>query len=390
MTTTRTWQYLAFSLIVGLMVGGLCLGMAAPVHAEAPQPLPDECGGVNPPGVPDPVCCVFGYVYVDGAPAAGIPVTITGASGAFSLTTTASGSASSSPYFRADLSGAPLSVTANSLITVTAQHGQDVRQVFYRVVPGSQQVDVVLPQTGFWSTPDNITNDPAPSTDVNMVMDSTGRLHMTWRDMDGGRIAYATRSRDGGAFDRGYIEGSGGWADGHNSLFVDQNDALYLVMSKGDSIYYSQKPAGGGWTTAVSIHTTSGRAELPSITVDGLQTVHVVWDDWQNGELWYISKPAGGSWGIASVITDSGGELWSPSIVADSANTLHVVYHAGVSAPWEIYYIYKPAGGEWSEPVNISQTAGDGSSYPDMIIDGDDGLHVVWYEDPAAGGGDVY
>ena len=170
--TTRTWQYFALSLMAGLMVGGLCLGLASPVRAEAPQPLPDECGGVNPPGVPDPVCCVFGYVYVDGAPTSGIPLTITSASGAFSLTTTAPGQASSSPYFQADLSGAPLSVTANSLITVTAQHGQDVRQVVYRVVPGSQQVDVVLPQTGSWSTPENITNNPGASKDVNMVMDS--------------------------------------------------------------------------------------------------------------------------------------------------------------------------------------------------------------------------
>ena len=171
---------------------------------------------------------------------------------------------------------------------------------------------------------------------------------MTWKDeTDGDRIAYGARSRDGGAFEIGFIANSGGYADGHNSLFVDQNDTLHLVMTKNNSIYYAQKPAGEGWTTAVSIHTASNLAELPSVTVDGLQTVHVVWDDWETGELWYISKPAGGLWGVAAPVVNRDDELWSPSIVADRANTLHLIYHAGVYPNWDIYYIYKPAGGTW-------------------------------------------
>ena len=40
-------------------------------------PLPKSCGGGLPAGANVPVCCMFGYVFIDGQAVAGAKVTIT-------------------------------------------------------------------------------------------------------------------------------------------------------------------------------------------------------------------------------------------------------------------------------------------------------------------------
>jgi hypothetical protein len=145
-------------ILVVLAFGPRLMGAASQLAQTAdvgqvPGPLPEECGGVNPNGGPDPICCSFGYVYVDGLPLSGADVTIESANGTRNVSTEA-GEASPYPYYGIDLSSDPLELSAGDIITVTATHGNKTKRLAYQVAPGAQQVDVVLDRSSddWWDT----------------------------------------------------------------------------------------------------------------------------------------------------------------------------------------------------------------------------------------------
>ena len=77
----------------------------------APLPLPRSCisGSVPIGGYEQPICCVSGYVYLNGGPVAGAEVTIS-VNGASVVVTTTEGPGSEDPYFSTSLSDEPLNV----------------------------------------------------------------------------------------------------------------------------------------------------------------------------------------------------------------------------------------------------------------------------------------
>src|SRR6266545_3640176 len=90
-------------------------------------PLPGGCGGVLPPGEPGPVCCMSGYVYLDGQPVNGAKLTILGPGG--SLTAWTELSDSPQPYYRVSLSDPPIQALAGTTITITAEYGAFTRTI---------------------------------------------------------------------------------------------------------------------------------------------------------------------------------------------------------------------------------------------------------------------
>lgn len=110
---------------------------------DLPVPLPRDCDALTPPGGDPPSCCLYGYVYYNDVPAAGVTVRIESAHGSVE-TTTAVGGASSDPYYQVNLSGAPLLASAGETITITASYSDMVSTRTWTVQAGAQQVDVGL------------------------------------------------------------------------------------------------------------------------------------------------------------------------------------------------------------------------------------------------------
>lgn len=103
-----------------------------------PTPLPLTCTGL-----PTPTVCTYGYVYYDGIPVSGANLHIDSAYGDLD-TSTASGSASSDPYYYVNLNAPPLLVSAGDIITITATYNAHTTSMSYQVGPGGQQIDVVI------------------------------------------------------------------------------------------------------------------------------------------------------------------------------------------------------------------------------------------------------
>lgn len=110
--------------------------------------------------------------------------------------------------------------------------------------------------------------------------------------------------------------------------------------------------------------------------------LHAAWmegteDQHENGPAY--TRGQGSSWSLwewAGPNNNLG--YTNPDIALDSGGTAHLVWAGGGDAPYEIYYASKPAGGNWSAPVNLSQDAENNSIYPAIAIDNQGRIWVVW------------
>jgi len=134
---------------------------------------------------------------------------------------------------------------------------------------------------------------------------------------------------------------------------------------------------GQVWGFPVNISSTPGKSKNPVIAVGVSGTLHVVWEDdtLGNWEVFYTYKPVGGVWQPPVNISNTAGTSSAPDLVVDNDNALHVVWTD--SSPYAYLYVNKPEGGSWSSPTTVFST---GVSFPramSIAADGSNTLHVA-------------
>ena len=147
-----------------------------------------------------------------------------------------------------------------------------------------------------------------------------------------------------------------------------------------EALYYAHWD-GAGWTMPTDI--IVGSFVSPSLgTADDEGRIHVLW----SGQMTYLYYSS------ASVATASVAAEWSSPVIVgaaqlhgqiavDPAGRLHRVF-AGQGSRGPYHQLSADGGATWSNPVNVSPTAGPKSAADWVrVAVGDDGaIHVVWTE----------
>jgi hypothetical protein len=244
-----------------------------------------------------------------------------------------------------------------------------------------------------------ITWNSGTSQNPDLVSAPSGPLHVVWQDDTPGNYEiFYKKSTDNGitwtANQRLTYTANESWAP---DLAVDSSGYLYLVWHEymqGQSDIYFKKSMNGGanWTATKRLTWTSSWSLEPSITVDSLGHLHVVWSDFTPGnyEIYYMKSTDGGaSWTTGKRLTWNAGWSQSPKIVAYSSNYLHVVWSDSTPGVNEIYYMRSTDGGtHWSASQRLTWTSG-WSYAPDLAVDLLGHPHVVWY-DNTPGNNEIY
>jgi streptogramin lyase len=153
LTKHLPWLFALFFLFIGTeLFGQLVLPVKAqPILTQStddPIPLPNGCGGGTPPNSTLTVCCMFGYVYLDGQAVKDAYLVVTNLRTGVSVeTSTGDGRDSTEPYYQLSLSDAPLSMQAGDTVRVQANFSSHNTIVEHIVRGGSQQIDLMLPRT---------------------------------------------------------------------------------------------------------------------------------------------------------------------------------------------------------------------------------------------------
>ena len=267
---------------------------------------------------------------------------------------------------------------------------------------------------------DNISNwNYGNSLDPSIAISNSGVIHVVWEDFTdhddygGNEILYS--SNDGSGWSNPIIisDNSSNWNNdfsGCPSIAVDNLGGIHVVWEDGTpgawgidmEIMYTSSTDGIIWSNVIvlsdnSTHWNDSYSGAPSIAIDSNGIIHVVWEDYTEGvwtggtfdsEIMYRFNDGSG-WSNVTVISDDInliGISWNPSISIDNLDSLHVVWEDDSNGDWaddEILYSFNDGSG-WTDAVLISDDATQWntgySNYPDIAIDNTGKIHVVWFD----------
>jgi hypothetical protein len=235
---------------------------------------------------------------------------------------------------------------------------------------------------GGWSTPAKIF-ESVDGRQVALAATQDGIIHAVWSDntFSGSQheIVYSQKAAGGVWTTPVTVSDSTEEAECPEIAPGPSNSVHVAWLERGSggsgTLRYRTRDADGSWSpdapdiVGTGVLSNSGR---PSMTVEGDGTVHIVWDD---GNIQYRRRTPGGSWLSVETIRTASLGNWAPAIIATPDRTLHVVWAEGYLGPF-LMYSSEGQGGVWTTPLSIAPTLSS-LDYPDILAGSDGRVHVA-------------
>ena len=184
-------------------------------------------------------------------------------------------------------------------------------------------------------------------------------------------------------------QGQFGWFP---DVAVDVTGQIHVVWASGntryDTVMYTTSRDGQAWSAINDIaafpQVAGSEASRPGIYIDRHDLIHMTF---RSTTVYYSRAPtasafSAGAWGRPQPV--SGAQVAYFSRVArDGQGILHLIFSENVSSTscpicYHIFYRRSEDDGlNWTPPVDISRLA-TGSAKMQLVVDGQDNLHVVW------------
>jgi len=200
-------------------------------------------------------------------------------------------------------------------------------------------------QSAGWSPPLPLSPDGQFAWFPDVAVDVTGQIHVVWSSYAAryDAVIYTT-SRNGQEWsninDIAAVPQVGGSEATRPTLFIDQHDLVHMTY-RSTIVYYAQAPGASAYSA----------------------------------NAWTLTRAVSGA---------TGGQVAYFSWVArDRQETLHLIFSENVissTCPICYHLFYRRSqdnGRTWTPPVDISRLA-TGAAKPQLLIDGQDNLHLVW------------
>lgn len=230
-------------------------------------------------------------------------------------------------------------------------------------------------QNGQWANPVQVStgSDGAFPHYPYLAIGPDDKLWAIWSAEQPGQAGnpdgvFVRFSTDGTRWD---APGGNALVDGTNAknpwIAVDKSGNVHAVWYRyaGGIITYGRWD-GTRWT--VETLAPGAYSAQPSVTVDPSNNVHLAWRRIRGDRAWsimYATRPAaGGTWAISKLL-DVANTNYNVPIYADTNGTLHLSWFEQGSTT-DIWYTNKPAGGNWSTPVNVTNDA-QFNANPDVV-----------------------
>ena len=148
-----------------------------------------------------------------------------------------------------------------------------------------------------------------------------------------------------------------------------------------DNIYYAARSPDGEWSQSVNLSHSEVYARQPSLAIDSEDTLHVVWhgtlESSMKSDIFYTSKSKGGDWTQPVNLSQSEHPSDAAWLHVDAAGTLHLVYNEETDTDADVFYMFRPKDGDWSARTNITDDESR-SSELSLASDKKGGLYFAW------------
>jgi len=174
------------------------------------------------------------------------------------------------------------------------------------------------------------------------------------------------------------------------AMAVDRDGRPHLVWTKlfEDRLQVFHSVWNGeSWTPPQRIRETTERSGPPDIAIALAvgQQIHVVWADHRDGQsLIYCAESDDGiHWSDTSwILPRPTGTV--PAVAVGDDGSVHVAWQDQSESDHDlndVYYCLRSPGGDWSQLAeNVSHSPLSDSQRPDLVLDTDGQVHLVWEE----------
>ncbi|HKW87592.1 MAG TPA: PKD domain-containing protein [Candidatus Acidoferrales bacterium] len=297
-----------------------------------------------------------------------------------------------------------LSNTAGSSFSPRIAVGSDgsVNVVWEDTTPGSG--DIMFSRSAdagtTFSTPVNVSNDPADSANPQITSDSAGSLYVVW-DSDSGNLGILfSRSTDGGATFSAPLQLSTNTQGSITPEFaVDTNGDVSVVWEDdnngtSDISFCVSADHGATFSAPKSLSLNVANSVSPQIAIDSTGNFDTTWENDSSGSFnIYFSRSAdkGATFSAPKNVSNGTGTAGSPQIATDAGGNINLVWSDNIppAANSDIYFTRsKDGGATFSSPQNLSNNTGM-SGNPWLTIDAGGNINVAW-EDNTPGNQDIF
>ena len=216
---------------------------------------------------------------------------------------------------------------------------------------------------GWVGGPSDLSSSQGMCVGASVAADGLRNVHVVWADNVTNHYEIYYRKYTPGLGWNGTFQVSKSmvlaWTP---SVTADKDGNVYVVwVDRRDGnfeVYLRRYLYGIGWGNEKRLSYNGGVSSNPSVAVDSEENLHIVWEDFRNGneEIYYrgITNREGPGWDpVETRLTNDGATSWDPSVAADRFGNVHVVWADNRDSNFEIYYKL----GIKSVPVSIDLLA---------------------------------
>lgn len=225
---------------------------------------------------------------------------------------------------------------------------------------------------GIWTGPFELgdTGDYHSAVRLGLAVDGHDILHAIWNGSAG--LYYSQRLAQGN-WTPPVVLGPGN----DPAIAADSQGGVHVIYhcysagcAGGGRIYYLEKLPAGTWKAPIPLDTGQGYFG-PDLTVGPDDTVHFVW--YERGAydmgIFYRARLPDGTWTAREKLF--GGFSAQRRVVADASGRLHLFWAS--TSDETGYYANRTPGGAWSTPVALPKAFGPA----DLAVDRQGGVHIV-------------
>ena len=219
-----------------------------------------------------------------------------------------------------------------------------------------------------WGEPEPLS--PGESFTPQTAMDARGDATAVWMHHDGSDYVVEGAYRpERGEWEKPTLISEPGEEGGNPQVAVDgKGDSLVVWRGEDEGDEYvraAYRPAEGSWSAPVNVSSKGEQVQSLQAAVDPEGNAIVAWAGslGEVGEFDAVHtayKPAGGAWEEPVEISAPGANGYPNDLVFDQSGNAAIVWQRWGGVDWLIQAAYRPAGEEWEEPVDLSEEGKDG------------------------------
>lgn len=278
----------------------------------------------------------------------------------------------------------PLATAYNTQRKLARSDGGTLYVAVTNNVSGAPMVRVLSSTDGAtWTTlpPPTVTN--LASDRSSLAIDSLGRLHLAWTELnvEGGQV-FHSRFAAGAWSPPDQLSHSPGYA-GFPSLTVDGQDRAHVAWYGFDGAYYQiyyRTLEPSGWTSETPLTHEAVDATNPALALGPEGHVHIAWFR-QNRqgigtEIAYLRLEQGAVRETRTV-SEIGDDAADPSLAVDRGGTVHLAWSALLTTA-RIQYVERSPAGSWSPLEDVSPPSLGGLHPSVAMRDADGDVRIIW------------